>query len=104
VRDGIDGFPDWLAVSVDTLQMGAEQFTGVGINVLDLQPVDSAAAPGSTPSSFSLLDVGIGVVVGEPGEEQVGEQVGAALLVGRGSSAPRLRAAAASMPSMAAAS
>ena len=39
VGDGIDGFSDWLAVGVDGLQMGAEEFTGVGVNVLDLQPL-----------------------------------------------------------------
>ena len=83
VGDGIDGFSDWLAVGVDGLQMGAEQFTGVGVNVLDLQPLGVYnLCRLAVLTRVVVAVVVVGVVVGEPAEEQVGEQVGAALLVG----------------------
>ena len=78
------GSPTGLAVGVDGLQVGAEQFAGVGVNVLDLQPlrlVDGLCRLAVLTRSSSLVVV-VGVVEGEPAEEQVGEQVGAALLVG----------------------
>ena len=80
--DGIEGLPDGFAVGVDGLQLGAEQFAGVGVNVLDFQPVGLCGRPRFDAFIVWLLDVVVGVVVGEPAEEQVGEQVGAALLVG----------------------
>jgi hypothetical protein len=70
-----------LAGRINGLQLGAEQFTGVGSDVFDLQPL-----------RFNLLFIGVVLVVGlfflvfvvegQPAEQQVGEQVGAALLVG----------------------
>ena len=57
--DSIDGFPDGFAVGVDGLQLGAEEFTGVGVNVLDLQPVGLSGGllDSSSLSSLSSLSV-----------------------------------------------
>jgi hypothetical protein len=55
-------------------------------------------------SGVVTVIVGGGVVEAEPAKQQVSEQVGARCCSVLGSSAPRLRAATASMPSMAAAS
>ena len=80
--DGVDWLPDGFAVGVDGLQLGAEQFAGVGVNVLDLQPAGLCSRARFDSFIVWFLDVVVGVVVGESAEEQVGEQVGAALLVG----------------------
>ena len=45
----VDGFAGRLAVGVEALQVGAEQFTGVGVDVLDLQPAEPLTADADPP-------------------------------------------------------
>jgi hypothetical protein len=71
----VDWFADGFAVGADALQLGAEQFAGVGVNVFDFQPVGVCCG-------FVVFVVVVGLVKGEPAEQQVGEQIGAALLFG----------------------
>jgi hypothetical protein len=68
VRDRVDRFADGFAVTIQALQLGAEEFAGVRVNVFDFKPVG--------------VFCGFVVLKGEPAEQQVGEQIGAALLFG----------------------
>ena len=50
----VDRFPDRLPVGGHPLQLSANQFTGVGVNNFDLQPLDA-------------VRLGLGVVTGRLG-------------------------------------
>jgi hypothetical protein len=100
---GVDRFPDRFFPSVEGLQLGTEQLSVSGSMFFDFQPlgVDGFARFAVLTVGFLRITVG---VEGQSAEQQIGEQVGAALLFGARASAPRERAIAANMPSMAAAS
>ena len=63
---GVDRFADGLTLTIQTLQLGAEQFAGLGVNVFDFQPVGASCG-------FVVVVVVVGLVEGEPAEQQVGE-------------------------------
>jgi hypothetical protein len=133
---GIDRFPDRLPVGVDPLEAGAEQFTGVRVDLFDLQPLRDTSFGRRDLFSIRILQhLGVvivivvgrvvisvvivivvgggaisvtvivaGVIEAQPTKQQVGEQIGAALLFGPGIVRAKAAGPAASMPSMAAAS
>ena len=44
-RCRLEELSDWLPVSIQGLQLGAEKLAGVGVNVLDLQPLRFGGGP-----------------------------------------------------------
>jgi hypothetical protein len=78
----LDRFAKGFAVGIDGLQVGAEQFAGVSIDVFDFQPVGLFGG-------FIVFVVVLRLVESEPAKQQAGEQVGAALLFGSGGRAVR---------------
>ena len=55
----VDGFPGRLAVGVEALQVGAEEFTGVGVDVLNLQPAAADRRCGSPAVLGEVLIVSL---------------------------------------------
>ena len=78
---GVDRFPDRFSPSVEGLQLGAEQLSGVGVNVFDFQPLGVDGFARFAVLTVGLLRITVGVE-GQSVEQQIGEQVGAALLFG----------------------
>jgi hypothetical protein len=72
LRGRVDRFPDRLTLRIEGLSVGAEEFTGVGVDVFDFQPVGVVRFYRRALLIVGLLTLVAGLVEGEPAEQQVG--------------------------------
>jgi hypothetical protein len=73
LRRCIDGFTDRVTIPVDALQLGAKQLAGLRVNILDFKPIGLIG--------WLIVSFLVRLVEGQPTQQQISEQVGAALLL-----------------------